>query len=113
MMEPRNGYSRGKPTVSSGWKAAVLGALGRVRRTPPGSESGACLQRGNSGTWESHLSPCLMTGMGDRLIKGPGVVLGASPRSRAREGHHELWEHARYREASDKRSDPRGAGWQS
>jgi hypothetical protein len=48
---------RGKPTVSSGRKAAVLGALGRVRRTPPGSESGACIYRGRSGTWESPLSP--------------------------------------------------------
>ena len=57
VIEPRNGYSRGKPTVCKRWKAAVLGAQWRVRRTPPGSESGACLQRGNSGTWESHLSP--------------------------------------------------------
>ena len=57
VMEPRHGESRGKPTVSSGWTAAVLGALWRVRRTPPGSESGAWLQRGNSGTWESPLSP--------------------------------------------------------
>ena len=52
--EPRTGESRGKPTVASGGQAAVLGALWRVRRTPPGSESGAGLQRGHSGTWESH-----------------------------------------------------------
>jgi hypothetical protein len=56
-IEPRNVYRGGAPTVSSGWKAAVLGALGRVRRTPPGSKSGACLHRGNAGPWESHLSP--------------------------------------------------------
>ena len=41
MMAPRNGESRGKPTVSSGWKAGVLGALWRVRRTPPGSAGAA------------------------------------------------------------------------
>src|ERR671922_2325240 len=49
---------RGKPTVSTGRKAAVLDATWRAPRTPPGSESGACLHRGSSGTWESHLSPC-------------------------------------------------------
>ena len=36
--------------------------------------SGACLQRGNSGTWESHLSPCCIPGMGDRVTKSPGVA---------------------------------------
>jgi hypothetical protein len=64
--------SKGKPTVCKRRKAAVLGALWRVRRTPPGSESGAWVQRGNSGTWESHLSPCPIPGMGDRVTKGPG-----------------------------------------
>ncbi len=68
VMEPRKEYSRGQQDTrrSRGErrrcavrrKAAVLGARGRVRRTPPGSESGACLHRGNSGTWESQLSPC-------------------------------------------------------
>jgi hypothetical protein len=72
---------RGKPTVSSGRKAAVLGAPGRVRRTPPGSKSGACRHRGGSGTWESPLSPCHITGMGDRVIKGPGVSGGVDPRT--------------------------------
>ena len=52
VIEPRNEYSRGqedipqgsrggKPTVSSGRKAAVLGAAWRVRRTPPGSDVAA------------------------------------------------------------------------
>src|SRR5215468_10977066 len=72
-MEPRNGERRGELTVFSGRKAAVLGALWRVRRTPPGSESGACLQRGDSGTWESHLAPCDRPGLGDRVTKSPGV----------------------------------------
>ena len=77
VIEPRNVYSRGqrislkvqrgKPTVCMRRKAVVLGAVWRVCRTPPGSESGACLQRGSSGTWESQLSPCLIPGMG-----GPG-----------------------------------------
>src|SRR5712691_4091793 len=84
VMEPRNvyrggqrialkGVSRGKPTVCKRWKAAVLGAVWRVPRTPPGSESGAGLQRGNAGTWESHLSPGAMPGRGDRVTTGPGV----------------------------------------
>jgi hypothetical protein len=49
--------SRGKPTVCKRRKAAVLDALWQGFRTPPGSESGAGSHRGNSGTWESHLSP--------------------------------------------------------
>ena len=60
VMEPRKVESRGergKPTVCQRRQAAVLGARGRGRRTPPGSESGARLQRGNAGTWERHLSP--------------------------------------------------------
>ena len=57
-------------------KAAVLGAVGHVRRTPPGSARGAWLPRGHSGTWESHLSPCDRAGRGDRLRKSPGVTGG-------------------------------------
>ncbi len=71
--------SKGKPTVCKRRKAAVLGALWRVRRTPPGSESGAWVQRGNSGTWESHLSPCFIPGMGNRVTKSPGVTWGFRP----------------------------------
>src|SRR2546426_12470765 len=70
---------RGKPTVCKRRKAAILDALWRVSRTPPGSESGACLQRGNSGTWESHLSPCVIPGLGDRVTKSPGVPWGFRP----------------------------------
>jgi hypothetical protein len=76
VMEPRKGYRGGKPTVCMRWKAAVLDALWRVCRTPPGSESGACLHRGNSGTWESHLPPCDKPGLGDRVTKSPGGVWG-------------------------------------
>src|SRR5712692_7318582 len=68
----RKGVWRGKPTVSSGRKAAVLGAVWRVGRTPPGSASGAGMYRGNSRTWESHLSPCFIPGVGDRATVGGG-----------------------------------------
>jgi hypothetical protein len=104
---------RGKPTVSSGRKAAVLDALWRALRTPPGSQSGACIPRGSSGTWESHVSPGHIPGMGDRVTTSPGVVWGLRP------DHEPVGEstnepkRARYREASAKRSDLRGAVWQS
>jgi hypothetical protein len=45
----------GKPTVCSARTAAVLDAPRRVCRTPPGSESGAGVHRGDSGTWVSPL----------------------------------------------------------
>jgi hypothetical protein len=61
----------------------------RVRRTPPGSESGAGLQRGSSGTWENHLSPCTISGWGGPGDHRPWRDLGASTRPRARVGQHE------------------------
>ena len=104
---------RRTPTVSRGRKAAVLGALGHGRRTPPGSASGACLQRGSSGTWESPRSPCHLPGMGDRVTTSPGVVWGPRPGQKpVRDTTHEP-QRTRDREASDKRSDLRGAGWPS
>src|SRR5918998_1163907 len=48
---------RGKPTASWCWKATIPDTHWRVDGTPPGSESGACIYRGNSGTWESPLPP--------------------------------------------------------
>ena len=101
------------PTVASGRKAAVLGAGGRVRRTPPGSKSGACLHRGSSGTWESHLSPCHIPGMGDRVTKGPGVVWEFRPDHEPVRDTTNGQQQARYRGASAKRSVPRGAERQS
>ena len=56
--------SEGKPTACSGRKAAVLDATRRVSRIAPGSESGACMQRGDSGTWESQWCPCRASGIG-------------------------------------------------
>jgi len=95
---------RGKPTVSSGRKAAVLGATWRVPRIPPGSKSGACIQRGSSGTWESHLSPCQTPGLGDRVTKGPGVVWGFRPDHEPYRDTTNPQKQARYWGASDKQS---------
>ena len=86
VIEPRNKYSRGPfvDNLSSKPKGKADGLHcpegsspgsimnGDAFRTPPGSESGACDQRGNSETGESRLSPGYMTGLGDRLTKGPG-----------------------------------------
>ena len=96
VMEPRNMYSCGpqdnphgvareKPTVCSGRKAAVLDAPRRVSRTPPGSESGACFQKGDSGTWESQWSPWGISGVGVPTVevKTPGVARRRPPRTRA------------------------------
>ena len=62
-----NGYSCGqmdksgqpdqKPTRCTTGKAAVLFAPRQAGGTPPGSESGACIHRGNPGTRESLPSP--------------------------------------------------------
>ena len=107
VMEPRKGERGGKPTVSSGWKAAVLGALWQVPRTPPGSESGACLHRGNSGTWERQLAPCDQPGGGDRVTTGPGggwaLRPGTEPYGETTNGE----QHARDWGPSDKRRPPR------
>src|SRR5713226_5366317 len=101
--------TRGTPTVSSGRKAAVLGAGGRVRRTPPGSQSGPCIHRGSSGTWESPLSPCHTPGVGDRVTKGPGVVWEFRPDHEPVRDTTNGQKQARYRGASDKRRVPRWA----
>jgi hypothetical protein len=74
------------------WKAAVREAVWQVSRTPPGSESGACLHRGNSGTWESQLSPCRAARNGGPGDQRPWRVRGASTRTRARKGHHKRTE---------------------
>ena len=92
---------RRKPTVSSGRKAAVLGAIWRVPRTPPGSESRACMHRGDLGTWENHLSPCNIPGKGDRATKGPGVTWGLLPGHEPEGDTTNTVKQARYREASD------------
>jgi hypothetical protein len=80
-----HGVEREKPTACSGRKAAVLEAPRRVPRTPPGSESGACLQRGDAGTWESQGSPWGISGVGVPTDEGktPGVARRRPPRLRA------------------------------
>jgi len=83
--------SRQKPTVCKRRKAAVLGALGRVPRTPPGSESGACHQRGHSGTWEGQDAPWEWpdrgAGVENLRAQQGGVVLG--PGWECRRGSHQ------------------------
>lgn len=81
--EPRNLYTRGlkgypskgrKPTIWSGRKAAVSGALWQASATPPGSviTGRACIHRGNSGTWEvQHLPSSKCRVMEVRLNKPP------------------------------------------
>src|SRR5262245_31114743 len=109
-MEPRKVYRCGKPTVCTHWQAVVLSAFWRGCRTPPGSESGACLYRGNSGTWESHLAPCHRPGMEDRVTKGPGVVWGLRPDHEPVRDNTNEQKWARYRGTSDKRRTLRGSG---
>src|SRR5262249_49804497 len=72
----------------------------RVRRIPPGSESGACLHRGNAGTWEHHLSPRIMPGLGARATKGPGVTWGLHPGHEPERDPTNVVKQARYREAN-------------
>lgn len=101
---------RGTPTVASGRKAAVPSAPRPGVGTPPGSQSGACLQRGSAGTWESHRSPGHRAGRGDRQPTSPGVArelpAGYEPATDTT--------HAGSRQgigdASDKRRDLRWAG---
>ena len=64
--------------------------------------SGACLHRGNSGTWESHVSPCQTPGVGDRVTKGPGVVWGLRPDHEPSGDTTNALKQARYQGASDK-----------
>jgi len=88
--------------VCSGRKAAVLGTPRRVSRTPPGSESGACFHRGDSGTWESQWSPWEISGIGVPTIevKTPGVARRRPPRTRA----------LRKQGTQNQRRDPRERG---
>jgi hypothetical protein len=72
--------------------------------------SGAWISRGNSGTWERHLSPCATSGIGDRMTKSPGVRGGLRPAHEPCGDTTNQRKHARYRDASDKRSGSRRAG---
>ena len=77
---------RGKPTLYNKRKAADLDVIWRVFRSPPGSETRACAQRGNSGTWESRNASLLKhpEDEGYREIKSPGVHGSAFARERVR-----------------------------
>jgi hypothetical protein len=56
--QDNSSYRGRKPTVWMHWKAAVLNALWQVFRSPPGSETRACIQRGDSETGEIQMFPC-------------------------------------------------------
>ena len=92
---------------------ACLRIAGPVSRTGARLATGSGgLTLGRAGTWESHLSPCLLPdgGPGDqRPWRGRGLPPDHEPVRDTTNARKQ----ARYREASDKRSDPRGAGWQS
>src|SRR5215471_4926435 len=75
--------------------------------------SGACLSRGNSGTWESHLSPCPHARIGGPDDQKPWRGRGLPPDHEPVRDTTNVRKQARYREASDERSDPRWVGRQS
>jgi hypothetical protein len=130
VIEPRNTYccgqqdiprgvQRGKPTVSKSRKATVPDTLRRVCGTPPGSKSGACVQRGNSGTWESQcVSLC-------KIRLGSAARMGKDSRraeaARASEANR-VWEHTGHKsrrapqgigEGEGDPNDPEMGHWQS
>ena len=76
--EPQRDRGQSRRRASAGRQQSCARQR-RVCRTPPGSEGGACLQRGSSGTWENHLSPCTIPRWGDRATTGPGVTWGFRP----------------------------------
>ena len=66
---------------------------------------GGTRERGST-TWSPRTTP----GVGDRVTTGPGVTWGLHPGHEPDEDTTNAVKQARYREASDQRSDPRGAG---
>jgi len=82
-------------------KAEVLEAQWRAERTPPGSTSGACAQRGSLGTCENRHFLAEETGEARRNRKWPvGVRVIFAPGFRAREGTRTKRMDPRYREAT-------------
>ena len=100
-----------KPTACTRWKATVLDALGRVFRTPPGSETRACSHRGNLETWESQWFPCVESGVGVPTVevKTPGAGRRLSPLRRAfhKKGTQRKRSDARYRGRRGRTERPR------
>ena len=130
VIEPRNAYGcgqqdiprgvqRGKPTVSKSRKATVPHTLRRVCGTPPGSKSGACVQRGNSGTWESQCVSLCKIRPGSAARKGKdsrrAEAARASEASRVREhtGHKTRRAPQGIGEGEGEPNDPEMGHWQS
>src|SRR5439155_14887987 len=82
--EPQRDRGQSRRRASAGRQQSCVRQR-RVRRTPPGSESGACRQRGSSGTWESQGSPCVESGRGVPTVevKTPGAERRLQPLKRA------------------------------
>lgn len=93
-----------KPTPCSGRKAAALSASGGAEGAPPGSETGACIYRGDLGTRETQYSPRRSrkwgTGLKNPQARQPEAIRPCRERIK---GMAE-----RYRPARDDRSLP---GW--
>src|SRR5207249_5483068 len=82
--EPQRDRGQSRRRASAGRQQSCVRQR-RVRKTPPGSESGACRQRGSSGTWESQWSPCVESGRGVPTVevKTPGAERRLQPLKRA------------------------------
>jgi hypothetical protein len=75
--------------------------------------SGACLQRGNSGTWESHPAPCRETRSGGPGDQKPWRGLDASTSPRALRGDHKRREAGKVSGNERQVKNPEKARWQS
>ena len=85
-------------------------ALASAPDTTGVGERGMAAQ-GNAGPWESHRSPGAHARRGGPGDQKPWRGRGAATGPRAPWGHHNPEKPARDRDASAKRSAPRGAGW--
>ena len=126
---PRHGAPQGVESWTRGSLSSSHGEasrrLARAGRPQSWVREGECagphrgLRAGQvcrGGTRERGRALCLRDqrpGMGARVPTGPGGSWALRPDHEARGDIPHAEKQARYREASAKRSDPRGAGWQS
>ena len=80
MIEARNLYLRGKPTLCIWWKAAVVRARGGALAAPPGSKSGACIQIGKPGNLgDPTFSSTKNRNVENRVKEPPDSAIGGRP----------------------------------